>query len=290
MTARPVNVSFEFFPPKNKESINSLWMNIKRLEPLKPKFISVTYGAGGSTRNNTHDLVKEIKKKTSLIPAAHLTCIGTSIREIESIAEDYWKSGIKHIVALRGDERVEGNKTFTDFKYATDLIKVLKDKFDFEITVSAYPEMHPDSSSISQEYDVLKKKIDLGASKAITQFFFDVNCYFDFIDGAIKRGINIPIIPGILPVTNCKRTMEFANKMKCKMPKSLLDMFDGLDSDPETRKLVATTIVYDQCRKLIEGKVSDFHFYTLNRADLSFAICHILGIRTLGKIKVNEKI
>ena len=283
MTSKRINVSFEFFPPKNEESINSLWSNIKRLEPLEPKFISVTYGAGGSTRNYTHTLVKEIKKKTSLVPAAHLTCIGTSKSEIEAIAEDYWMSGIKHIVALRGDERDEGEKEFSDFKYATDLIKVLKKKFDFEITVSAYPEMHPDSSSISQEYDVLKKKIDLGATKAITQFFFDVNCYFDFIDGAIKRGINIPIIPGILPVTNCQRTLEFASKMNCKMPKSLTDMFDGLDSDPETRKLVATTIVYDQCRRLIEGKVSDFHFYTLNRADLSFAICHILGIRTLGK-------
>ena len=283
MTPKRINVSFEFFPPKNKDSISSLWANIKRLEPLEPKFISVTYGAGGSTRHYTHTLVKEIKKKTSLIPAAHLTCIGTSKSEIEAIADDYWMSGIKHIVALRGDERDESEKEFSDFKYATDLIRVLKKKFDFEITVSAYPEMHPNSSSISQEYDVLKKKIDLGATKAITQFFFDVNCYFDFIDGAIKRGINIPIIPGILPVTNCKRTLEFASKMNCKMPKSLIEMFDGLDSDPETRKLVATTIVYDQCRRLIEGKVSDFHFYTLNRADLSFAICHILGIRTLGK-------
>ncbi len=286
MTQNSINVSFEFFPPKDENAIQSLWSNIKRLEPLKPKFISVTYGAGGSTRENTHSLVKEILKKTSLVPAAHLTCIGTSKDEIEKIAEDYWKSGIKHIVALRGDVRKEGETTNNyDFKYATDLIKVLKNKFDFEITVSAYPEMHPDSSSIEQEYDVLKKKIDLGASKAITQFFFDVDCYFDFIDGAVKRGIQIPIIPGILPVTNCKRTLEFAKKMKCKMPKTLLDMFYGLDSDPETRKLVATTIVYDQCKKLIEGKVKDFHFYTLNRADLSFAICHILGIRTLGKNK-----
>ncbi len=290
MTQKKINVSFEFFPPKNKESISSLWSNIKRLEPLEPKFISVTYGAGGSTRDNTHGLVKEIKKKTTLTPAAHLTCLGTSISEIEAIAEDYWASGIKHIVALRGDQRDEKEENkFGDFRYATDLIKVLKNKFDFEITVSAYPEMHPDSNSINQEYDVLMKKVDLGASKAITQFFFDVNCYFDFIDGAIKRGIKIPIIPGILPVTNCKRTMEFANKMNCKMPKSLLDMFDGLDSDPETRKLVATTIVHDQCRKLIDGNVSDFHFYTLNRADLSFAICHILGIRTLGKGELYEK-
>lgn len=275
-----INVSFEFFPPKNKESIESLWSNIRRLEPLQPKFISVTYGAGGSTRENTHNLVKEIKKKTNLIPAAHLTCIDTSVQEIEKIADDYWNNDIKHIVALRGDVPLV-KKGKNELSFATDLIKVLKRKFDFEITVSAYPEKHPDSKSTEQEYDVLKKKIDLGANKAITQFFFDVNSYFDYLDGAIKRGISIPIIPGILPVTNCKKTMEFAKKMNCKVPKSLSDMFQGLDSDNETRKLVATTIVYDQCIKLISSGIKDFHFYTLNRADLSFAICHILGIRIL---------
>lgn len=275
-----INVSFEFFPPQNKVSIDSLWSNIRRLEPLQPKFISVTYGAGGSTRENTHKLVKEIKKETSLTPAAHLTCIDTSVREIERIADDYWHNNIKHIVALRGDvPKVKQGKN--ELKFATDLIKVLKKKFDFEITVSAYPEKHPDSRSIEQEYDILKMKIDLGANKAITQFFFDINSYFDFLDGAIKRGISIPIIPGILPVTNCKRTMEFAKKMNCKVPRSLIEMFKGLDSDIETRKLVATTIVYDQCMKLISSGVKDFHFYTLNRADLSFAICHILGIRIL---------
>ena len=275
-----INVSFEFFPPKNKVSIDSLWSNIRRLEPLQPKFISVTYGAGGSTRENTHKLVKEIKKETSLTPAAHLTCIDTSVKEIERIADDYWRNNIKHIVALRGDTpKVKQGKN--ELKFATDLIKVLKKKFDFEITVSAYPEKHPDSRSIEQEYDILKMKIDLGANKAITQFFFDINSYFDFLDGAIKRGISIPIIPGILPVTNCKRTMEFAKKMNCKVPRSLVEMFKGLDSDIETRKLVATTIVYDQCMKLISSGIKDFHFYTLNRADLSFAICHILGIRIL---------
>lgn len=275
-----INVSFEFFPPKNKVSIDSLWSNIRRLEPLQPKFISVTYGAGGSTRENTHKLVKEIKKETSLTPAAHLTCIDTSVKEIEKIADDYWRNNIKHIVALRGDtpKVIQGKN---ELRFATDLIKVLKKKFDFEITVSAYPEKHPDSRSIEQEYDILKMKIDLGANKAITQFFFDINSYFDFLDGAIKRGISIPIIPGILPVTNCKRTMEFAKKMNCKVPRSLVEMFKGLDSDIETRKLVATTIVYDQCMKLISSGIKDFHFYTLNRADLSFAICHILGIRIL---------
>jgi len=283
MTIKTLNVSFEFFPPKNQESITSLWKNIKRLEPLKPKFISVTYGAGGSTRDNTHSLVKKIIKKTSLVPAAHLTCIGTSKKEIEKIADDYWNTGVKHLVALRGDVPIgEGNYKYGDFKYATDLIKFLKQRHDFEITVSAYPEKHPDSKSLEQEYDVLKKKINLGATKAITQFFFNVDAYFDFVDGALKRGINIPIIPGILPVTNCKRTLEFAKKMNCKMPPDLIHMFKGLDKDQETRKLVAVTIVYDQCKKLINGGIKDFHFYTLNRADLSFAICHILGIRTLG--------
>ena len=283
MKTNKISVSFEFFPPKNQVSIESLWTNIKRLEPLKPKFISVTYGAGGSTRENTHSLVKEIKKKTSLEPAAHLTCMGTSYQEIEKIAEDYWNTGVRHLVALRGDVPKENDENKqNDFKYATDLIRFLKGKYDFEITVSAYPEMHPDSDSLEQEYDVLKKKIDLGATKAITQFFFNVNAYFEFVDGALKRGINIPIIPGILPVTNCKRTLQFAKKMNCEMPLDLIEMFKGLDSDQETRKLVAVTIVYDQCRKLIDGGIEDFHFYTLNRADLSFAICHILGIRTLG--------
>ena len=283
MKTKKISVSFEFFPPKNQVSIESLWTNIKRLEPLKPKFISVTYGAGGSTRENTHSLVKEIKKKTSLEPAAHLTCMGTSYQEIEKIAEDYWNTGVRHLVALRGDVPKENDENKqNDFKYATDLIRFLKGKYDFEITVSAYPEMHPDSDSLEQEYDVLKKKIDLGATKAITQFFFNVNAYFEFVDGTLKRGINIPIIPGILPVTNCKRTLQFAKKMNCEMPLDLIEMFKGLDSDQETRKLVAVTIVYDQCRKLIDGGIEDFHFYTLNRADLSFAICHILGIRTLG--------
>ena len=283
MKTKKISVSFEFFPPKNQVSIESLWTNIKRLEPLKPKFISVTYGAGGSTRENTHSLVKEIKKKTSLEPAAHLTCMGTSYQEIEKIAEDYWNTGVRHLVALRGDvpKEIDGNKQ-NDIKYATELIRFLKGKYDIEITVSANPEMHPDSDSLEQEYDVLKKKIDLGATKAITQFFFNVNAYFEFVDGALKRGINIPIIPGILPVTNCKRTLQFAKKMNCEMPLDLIEMFKGLDSDQETRKLVAVTIVYDQCRKLIDGGIEDFHFYTLNRADLSFAICHILGIRTLG--------
>ena len=279
MKQQKVNVSFEFFPPKNEGAISSLWNNINRLEPLKPRFISVTYGAGGSTRENTHDLVKQIKKKPNLQPAAHLTCINSTKEEIEFIANDYWISGIKHIVALRGDVPTQNNNVKSDFKYATDLISFLRKKHDFEITVSAYPEIHPDSNSIEQEYDVLKKKIDLGATKAITQFFFDVEYYFKFIDGAIKRGIKIPIIPGILPVTNCERTIEFAKKMNCKMPIKLKNMFKGLDSDQETRKLVAATIAYDQCDKLISGGVKDFHFYTLNRADLSFAICHILGVK-----------
>ena len=284
MKKRITNVSFEFFPPKNDEAINSLWLNIRRLEPLKPRFISVTYGAGGATRENTHDLVKQIKKDTNLEPAAHLTCIGSTRGEIEKIANDYWDAGVRHIVALRGDRPKINDKTINngDFKFATDLIKFLKERFDFDITVSAYPEIHPDSNSIEQEYDILKKKVDLGASKAITQFFFDVEYYFKFIDGAVKRGITIPIIPGILPVTNCKRTIEFANKMNCKVPDELIEMFKGLDSDQETRKLVAASGVHDQCRTLIEGGINDFHFYTLNRADLSFAICHIIGVRAIG--------
>lgn len=276
-----LRVSFEFFPPKNKEMFNTLWKNIKRLEPLNPQFVSVTYGARGSTRNLTHELVKKIKRDTSLQPAAHLTCIGSTKEEINQIATNYWNDGIKHIVALRGDIPNEINDLQKELSYATDLIKVLRDNNNFQISVSAYPEGHPDSRNDEENFDILKKKIDLGATKAITQFFFDNNVFLDFLEKARKRNINIPIIPGILPVTNCKKTLEFSNSMNCKIPDWIKKTFVGLDTDPETRKLVAATIAAEQCKKLLEEGVNEFHFYTLNRADLSFAICHILGVRSL---------
>lgn len=275
-----LKVSFEFFPPKNQKMVQILWESIKRIEPLNPQFVSVTYGARGSTRNLTHELVKKIKVKTGLEPAAHLTCVGSSIEEIEEIATNYWNDGIKHIVALRGDLPDISSK-HREIKYATDLIKVLKKNNDFQISVSAYPEGHPESKNLEENFDTLKKKIDLGATKAITQFFFDNKVFLDFLENARKRNINIPIIPGILPVSNCKKTLEFCSSMNCKVPNWIKETFVGLDSDPETRKLVAATIASEQCKGLLDEGINEFHFYTLNRTDLSFAICHILGVRSL---------
>ncbi len=256
----------------------SLWKNLRRLEPLNPQFVSVTYGARGSTRDRTHELVKQIKLKTKIKPAAHLTCIGSSVNEINKIAEKYWDDGIRHIVALRGDVPKDKSCLDKNLQFATDLIKLLKNKKDFDITVSAYPECHPDSKSLEQEFDILKKKIDLGASRAITQFFFDTSKYLDFVEAAKKKNINIPIIPGILPISNFNKTIQFADSMNCSIPKWLKKMFNGLDSDPETRKLVSASIATEQCKQILHEGINEFHFYTLNRADLSFAICHLLGV------------
>lgn len=275
----PIRVSFEFFPPKNKDMELSLWKNIKRLEPLNPQFVSVTYGAGGSTRDRTHELVKDIKSKTSIEPAAHLTCVNSGVEEILQIADKYWNDGIRHIVALRGDKTIAGEKSKNRLKYATDLIKLLKNCNNFDITVSAYPECHPDSKNMEQEFDILKKKIDLGATKAITQFFFDTEKYIEFVDKAIKKNIKIPIIPGILPITNFRRTLTFSKATNCSIPPWIKRMFKGLDSDPKTRELIAASVAAEQCQKILKEGINEFHFYTLNRADLSFAICHILENR-----------
>lgn len=281
---KSLKVSFEFFPPKDQKMSQTLWKSIKRLEPLEPQFVSVTYGAMGSTRSRTHDLVKKIIKETNIQPAAHLTCVGSKVSEIEDIARNYWSDGIKHIVALRGDIP-KNTEDREELNYATDLIKVLKRVNDFEITVSAYPEGHPDSKIKDQDIDFLKRKIDLGATRAITQFFLDTNLFIEFLNKLRQKNINIPIIPGILPVTNCEKTIQFSNSMNVKIPDWLKNMFVGLDSDPETRKLVAANISAEQCKTLAKEGVNEFHFYTLNRADLSFAICHILGIRSLKGIK-----
>lgn len=281
---KSLKVSFEFFPPKDQKMSQTLWKSIKRLEPLEPQFVSVTYGAMGSTRSRTHDLVKKIIKETNIQPAAHLTCVGSKVNEIEDIARNYWSDGIKHIVALRGDIP-KNTEDREELNYATDLIKVLKRVNDFEITVSAYPEGHPDSKIKDQDIDFLKRKIDLGATRAITQFFLDTNLFIEFLNKLRQKNINIPIIPGILPVTNCEKTIQFSNSMNVKIPDWLKNMFVGLDSDPETRKLVAANISAEQCKTLAKEGVNEFHFYTLNRADLSFAICHILGIRSLKGIK-----
>jgi len=281
-----VQVSFEFFPPKTEKAEASLWSAIKRLEPLQPAYVSVTYGAGGSTRERTHATVSRLKRETSLEPAAHLTCIDATTEEIDNIARKYWDEGVRHIVALRGDPD-EGQRQYIPhpqgYAYAADLVSGLKKVADFEISVAAYPEGHPEATDSAADLDNLKRKIDNGATRAITQFFFDNDVFFRFIDRVQAAGINVPIVPGILPVTNFARVKEFSSMCGASIPPWMTNLFEGLDDDPETRKLVAATVAAEQCRALYENGVNAFHFYTLNRADLTYAICHILGVR--GKIQ-----
>ncbi|NQV82825.1 MAG: methylenetetrahydrofolate reductase [Rhodospirillales bacterium] len=275
-----VKVSFEFFPPATEKAGETLWNSIQRLAPLKPSYVSVTYGAGGSTRERTHATVYRIRQETDLEPAAHLTCVGATTEEIDAIAQNYWDSGVRHIVALRGDAGDGVSHPHPQgYAYASDLVAGLKNVADFEISVAAYPETHPEAASGQADLDNLKRKLDAGASQAITQFFFDTEVYLRFLDRARAAGITAPIIPGILPVTNFARVAEFSAKCGASVPKWMADLFEGLDDDPETRKLVAAGVAAEQCRALHAAGVTDFHFYTMNRADLVYAICHILGVR-----------
>jgi len=286
MSGAPIRVSFEFFPPKTPEMEATLWQSVTRLAPLSPAFVSVTYGAGGSTRERTHATVRRIRQETRLDPAAHLTCVAATTDEIDAVARDYWASGVRHIVALRGDmpgaapgEALPYAAHPGGYPYAVDLIKGLKRIADFEISVSAYPEGHPEATSIDADLDILKAKIDAGASRAITQYFFDVDHYERFLERARKRGITAPIVPGILPVTNFGQLVKFSAACGASVPDWLFKLFDGLDQDPETRKLVAATVATAQVQKLRALGVEEFHFYTLNRAELVLAICRHLGIR-----------
>ncbi len=278
----PIRVSFEFFPPKTEKMQESLWECIQLLEPLSPSFVSVTYGAGGSTRERTHEIVTRIRRETSLEPAAHLTCVAASRHEIDAVAERYWADGIRHVVALRGDVP-DGQGAYVPhpegYAYAIDLVKGLKKIADFEISVAAYPEGHPAARSLDDDLDHLKRKIDAGATRAITQYFFEADTYRRFIDRARKAGINVPIVPGILPVTNFAQVVKFGAICGTKIPDWMAGLFEGLDNDPETRRLVAAMVAAEQCRLLAADGVEDFHFYTLNRADLTRAICHVLGVR-----------
>ncbi len=277
-----VTVSFEFFPPTTERMAQSLWEAVERLAPLHPAYVSVTYGAGGSTRERTHATVTRIRNETDLEPAAHLTCVGAERGEVDEVARRYWDAGIRHIVALRGDAP-EGAARYVPhpggYAYAADLVAGLKRIADFEISVAAYPEVHPEAASAAADLDNLKRKVDAGASRAITQFFFDADVFLRFRDRAAAAGVQVPIVPGILPVTNFARVIQFAATCGASVPGWMADLFAGLDNDPETRKLVAATVVAEQCRRLSAQGVDAFHFYTLNRADLVYAICHILGVR-----------
>ncbi len=281
-TSGGIRVSFEFFPPRTEEMEQALWKAIRRLEPLSPDFVSVTYGAGGSTRSRTHATVRSIVQETRLRPAAHLTCVGATKEAVLEVARDYWDAGIRHIVALRGDPP-PGEGVYQPhpggFAYAADLVRGLREVADFEISVAAYPETHPEATSPDADLDNLKRKLDAGASRAITQFFFEAGTYFRFLERARAAGIEVPIVPGIIPLANFSQVSRFAAQCGARIPPSVAAMFEGLEEDPETRKLVAASLAADLCRQLQEGGVKDFHFYTLNRADLVYAICHMLGLR-----------
>jgi methylenetetrahydrofolate reductase (NADPH) len=279
----PPRVSFEFFPPKTAEMDARLWEVVKRLEPLGPRFVSVTYGAGGSTRERTHATVRRIRQETRLEPAAHLTCVAATRDEIDRVARDYWDSGIRHIVALRGDPPGGLGARYQPhdggYAFAADLVAGLRRVADFEISVAAYPETHPEAESPGHDIDNLRRKLDAGANRAITQFFFDVDLFLDFRDRAAAAGVSVPIVPGILPVTNFAQLKRMAGGCGAAIPSWMAAHFDGLDDDPDTRRLVAASLAAEQCRRLHAAGVHEFHFYTLNRADLIVAICHLLGVR-----------
>ena len=277
-----IQVSFEFFPPKTEKMEQTLWESIKTLQPLHPRFVSVTYGAGGSTRERTHATVERILKETELTPAAHLTCVGASRDEVDAVARDYWQLGVRNIVALRGDPSEPGSKYRPHpegYRDAADLVGGLKAIAPFDISVAAYPEIHPDSVDRGFDLDNLRRKCSAGATRAITQFFFSPDCFFRFRDEAAAAGIDVEIVPGILPVSNVATTRRFAQSCGATIPQWLDELFEGLDDLPAARQLIAATVAAELAGQLYAGGVRHFHFYTLNRAELSYAICHLLGVR-----------
>jgi methylenetetrahydrofolate reductase (NADPH) len=282
--SRPnLHVSFEFFPPKTPEMERTLWEAISRLAPLSPGFVSVTYGAGGSTRERTHATVKRILAETALTPAAHLTCVAASRGDVDGVITAYAEAGVRHIVALRGDPVGGVGERYAPhpggYRNAAELVAGIKRVADIEVSVSAYPEKHPESASIMADIDMLKAKVDAGATRAITQFFFENGAYFRYLDRVRASGIDIPIVPGILPVQNFRQTQNFAARAGATVPDWLAGRFDGLDDDAATRKLIAAAVAAEQVLDLVDHGVTDFHFYTMNRADLVYAICHLLGLR-----------
>jgi methylenetetrahydrofolate reductase (NADPH) len=312
--SNPVAVSFEFFPPSDDAMANQLWEAVQRLAPLRPNFVSVTYGADGSTRARTHDCVLRIRRETALVVAPHLTCVGAPCSEVLRIAEDYWREGIRHLVALRGDAPGAAAPASTapaaapgdaapagnaagggappgtpgggayqphpqGFPYAADLVRGLKSVADFDISVAAYPEGHPESGSVEADLENLKRKVDAGATRAITQFFFDTDLYLRYRDRCAANGIDVKLVPGILPITRFGQLLRFAGRCGASVPDWLHRRFDGLDQDAETRRLIAANVAIEQVQRLRHHGVDEFHFYTLNRAELTYAICHALGVR-----------
>lgn len=286
--AVPIAVSFEFFPPRTAEAEENLWRCIKRLEPLGPAFVSVTYGAGGTTRERTHTTVKRIVQETQLKPAAHLTCVGSPKSEIDDIVRGYWDAGVRHIVALRGDmpETNGAYRPHPDGYLSTPaLIEGIRKLAPFEISVSAYPEGHPDSPSLAHDIDLLKRKIDAGASRALTQFGFGTDTVARFRDEAVHAGVRVPIVPGLIPTTNIKGIIRMAGKSGAAVPAWLRKLYEGLDEDPETRKTLAAAVLAEQVQELRQRGFHAFHFYTLNQADLTYATCRMLGLRPVTSVE-----
>lgn len=287
--SNPVAVSFEFFPPSDESMARQLWTCVQRLAPLRPNFVSVTYGADGSTRNRTHECVSRILRETDLTVAPHLTCVGASRAEVLRIAATYWAQGIKHLVALRGDAPADApafhappsapDRHPDGFAYASELVAGLKDVGKFDVSVAAYPEGHPESPSAAADLDYLKRKVDAGASRAITQFFFDTDVFLRFRDRCAAAGIRAHLVPGILPIARFAQLLRFAERCGASVPQWLRQRFDGLDEDPDTRRLIAASVAIEQVERLRAHGVDEFHFYTLNRAELTYAICHAMGLR-----------
>jgi methylenetetrahydrofolate reductase (NADPH) len=282
----PVAVSFEFFPPSDEPMGRQLWESVQRLAPLQPNFVSVTYGADGSTRTRTHECVLRILRETDLVVAPHLTCVGATRAEVLKIAQDYWHQGVRHLVALRGDAPASSlsqdgryQPHAHGFAYASDLVAGLAGVGKFDMSVAAYPEGHPESGSVDADLANLKRKVDAGASRAITQFFFDNDAFLRYRDRCACAGIRAEIVPGILPITRFPQLLRFADRCGASVPAWLRQRFDGLDDDPETRRMIAANVAIEQVQRLREHGVREFHFYTLNRAELTYAICHALGLR-----------
>jgi methylenetetrahydrofolate reductase (NADPH) len=283
-----IRVSFEVFPPKTPEMEQSLWACIRRLAPLSPAFVSVTYGAGGSTRERTHRIVRELTETTPLQAAAHLTCVGAARDEVDSVIRDYWDAGVRHIVALRGDPPGGIGEAFTPhpdgYNNATELTAAIKAIAPFEVSVGCYPEKHPESPSLAHDVEVLKAKVDAGATRAISQFFFDIEAFLRYVDMVRAAGIDIPIVPGIMPVTNFAGLKRMAGPCGASVPAWLARLFEGLENDAETRRLIACSVAAEMCARLEQEGFADLHFYTLNRPDLVYAICRVLGLRETGEI------